>query len=126
MKRLYLRGVPVSEILERLPGRTARQIWSKASRHKIRRPRLPQRLTGSEPVDTVRRRAFDLNMSMADLNTMAGNPLRLSTGCPSAPRYLSQLVVGFGRPDLHLRLQVIDFVDAGVLLANKNRAKRLL
>lgn len=72
MKPLYLRGVPVSEMLERLPGKTARQVWSKASHHKIRRPRIPPRLTGSELVDAVRLRAFDLNMSMADLDAMAG------------------------------------------------------
>lgn len=76
MKPLYLRGVPVSEMLERLPGKTARQVWSKASHHEIRRPRLPPCLTGSKLVDAVRRRAFDLNMSMADLDAMAGKRFR--------------------------------------------------
>lgn len=72
MKPLYVQGVPISEILERLSGKTARQVWSKASHRKIRRPRRPPKTTGFEPIDAIRRRAFDLNMSMVDLDVMVG------------------------------------------------------
>lgn len=54
------------------------------------------------------------------------SPLQPSLGRCSIPDYVSHLVAGFWTPDLHLRLQVVDFVDAGVEWANKNRAKQLL
>lgn len=72
MKPLHLRGVPISEIVELLPGKTARQIWSKAFHCRIQRPRRPPKTTGLDPVDAIRRRAFDLNMSMVDLDMIAG------------------------------------------------------
>ena len=58
MKRLYVQGAPIAVILSRLPGKTARQVWSKASSRNIRRPRRPPRLTGLVPVDAVLLRAF--------------------------------------------------------------------
>jgi hypothetical protein len=72
MKRLYVQGAPMAVILSRLPGKTARQVWSKASSRNIRRPRRPPRLTGLVPVDAVLLRAFDLNISVPDLNVIAG------------------------------------------------------
>jgi len=72
MKPLYVRGAPMAAILEWLPGKRARQVWSKAAHHKIRRPRRPPRPTGFAAVDAVRRRAFDLHISVADLDAMAG------------------------------------------------------
>jgi hypothetical protein len=72
MKRLYAHGTLMAAILSRLPGKTARQVWSKASSRGIRRPKRPPQLTGFTPVDTVRRRAFDLRISMADLDAMVG------------------------------------------------------
>jgi hypothetical protein len=72
MKPLYVRGVSIAAILERLPGKRARQVWSKASYHKIRRPRRPPRPTGFAVVDAVLRRAFDLHISVADLDAIAG------------------------------------------------------
>lgn len=68
MKPLYVRGAPMSTILDRLPGKTARQVWAKASHRKVRRPRRPPGKTGLALVDEVRRRAFDLNFSMAELD----------------------------------------------------------
>lgn len=72
MKPLYVQGAPMQEILDRCPGKTARQVRGKAARHGLRRPRRPPRPTGIGPVDTVRRRAFDLHMSMSDLDEIAG------------------------------------------------------
>lgn len=72
MKPLYVRGAPMTAILNRLPSKTARQVWSKAANRKIRRPRRPPQPTGFAPVDAVRRRAFDLHISMTDLDAMAG------------------------------------------------------
>lgn len=72
MKRPYVQGVPMAAILSLLPGKTAQQVWSKASSRGIRRPRRLLKLTGFAPVDAVRRRAFDLHISMTDLDVMAG------------------------------------------------------
>lgn len=72
MKPLYARGVPMADILERLDRKTSKQVWAKASGRSIRRPRRVPCLTGHAPVDAVRRRAFDLHMSMADLDAIAG------------------------------------------------------
>lgn len=71
MKPRYVRGQPMAAILALLDGKTARQVWSKASGSHIRRPRRPPRPTGLAPVDAIRRRAFDLNFSMADLDAIA-------------------------------------------------------
>lgn len=102
MKPLYIRGAPMTTILERLPGKRARQVWSKASHHKIRRPRRPPRPTGFAAVDAVRRRAFDLHLSMADLDAIAGRrgyfqrPRR--TDWSAVQRVLPHLG---GRPAIH-------------------------
>lgn len=71
MKPLYVKGAPMSTILDRLPGKTARQVWAKASHHKVRRPRRPPRKTGLALVDEVRRRAFDLHFTTADLDAIS-------------------------------------------------------
>lgn len=53
-------------------------------------------------------------------------PLPSSTDHSSTPCYVSQLIAGFGRPDLNLRMQVLDFIDAGVAQSNKDRTNRLI
>ncbi len=72
MKPLYVQGVPMRTILEGLPGKTAKQVWAKAFGRSIRRPRRPPRTTGLAPVDAVRQRAFELCMSMVELDEAAG------------------------------------------------------
>jgi hypothetical protein len=72
MKPLYLRGMPMREILPRLNNKTAKQVWRKASARGVRRPKRPPCLTGLAIVDAVRRRAFELNFSMKDLDTITG------------------------------------------------------
>lgn len=95
MKPLYVQGAPMRSILERLPGKTARQVWAKAFRCGIRRPRNPPRTTGLALVDAVRRRAFELYMSMAELDEAAGgracfrHPRRVDWS--AVQRVLSQL-----------------------------------
>jgi hypothetical protein len=72
MKPLYVRGAPMAQILERLDDKTKQQVWSKAASRKLRRPRQAPCLTGFPVIDTIRRRAFDLNLSMADLDALVG------------------------------------------------------
>lgn len=72
MKPLYLRGMPMREILPWLDNKTAKQVWKKAWNRGVRRPRRPPRLTGFAVLDAVRRRAFELNFSMKDLDTITG------------------------------------------------------
>lgn len=73
MKPPYVQGAPMQDILDRCPGKTARQVWAKAARCGIRRPRRPLQPIGIGPVDAVRRRAFELRMSMGDLDEIAGS-----------------------------------------------------
>jgi len=85
MKPLYVRGAPMQSILDLLPGKTAKQVWAKASGRGIRRPRTRPRNTGLAPVDAVRQRAFELYMSMAELDEAAAvlhvlGPQRVATG----------------------------------------------
>ncbi|MBK1976156.1 hypothetical protein JIX58_10410 [Brevundimonas diminuta] len=72
IKPLYVRGAPMPEILDRLESKTKRQVWTKAANRGIRRPRRAPCLTGFAVLDSVRRRAFDLRLSMADLDDLAG------------------------------------------------------
>lgn len=72
MKRLYTQGAVMAGILSQIPGKTAQQVWSKASSRGVRRPRRLPKSTGFAPVDAVRRRAFDLHISMTDLDVIAG------------------------------------------------------
>lgn len=48
----------------------------------------------------------------AGSHPLRGSPLRPSPGRCSIPYYASQLVAGCATPDLNLRVQVLDFVDA--------------
>lgn len=66
-KPQYKNGVPVREI-ERIGIKAPRQIWSKASKMKIRRPLKPPRVTGLRLYDDVRKRAFECNFTMLDLD----------------------------------------------------------
>src|SRR3546814_1456405 len=54
------------------PGRSRRQIWSKASHMRCRRPRRAPKQTGMLLVDSVRQRAFECRLSMRDLDAFVG------------------------------------------------------
>jgi hypothetical protein len=53
-------------------GKTPKQIWSKASHMRYRRPRCPPKLTGHPLIDSLRRRAYDLRITMAELDAFVG------------------------------------------------------
>lgn len=69
----YKAGDPIDEIVVKLGNRTKRQIYSKASHLKIKRPRRAPKLSGMDIVDMIRRRAFDKNYTMEDLDEWTGS-----------------------------------------------------
>ncbi|MFC0220167.1 hypothetical protein ACFFJ7_17400 [Pseudochelatococcus lubricantis] len=69
LRKPYVAGVPVDDLVSMFPGKTKRQIWNKAFHLGIRRPRRRPKGTGLLLVDTVRNRAFDLGLTMTDLDT---------------------------------------------------------
>lgn len=72
LRKAYPAGAPIDDLLSMFPGKTKRQIWNKACHLGIRRPRKRPKRTGLPLVDTVRERAFDLKLTMTDLDTYAG------------------------------------------------------
>jgi hypothetical protein len=73
MRPAYVRGDPIDDIVASLEGKTKRQVWAKASRWKIRRPRRRPKLLDLPVIDDVRQRAFDLQLTMRDLDEIAGS-----------------------------------------------------
>lgn len=73
LKRPYTSGAPAAEMLGLLPGKTMPQVWARASRSRFRRPRRTPKPTGLPVLDAVRRRAFELNLTMRDLDAMVGS-----------------------------------------------------
>lgn len=67
LKAPYRQGRPMREILDLLPGKTKRQIWSRACHSGWRRPRTPPKTYDLKPYDEVRARAFTSKFSMRDL-----------------------------------------------------------
>jgi len=80
----YRAGLAIDELLLLLPGKTKKQIWAKASRLKVRRPRRPPRQTGLLLVDLIRQRAFEEGYFMTDLDSWVGYKHYFGS-----PRYLS-------------------------------------
>jgi len=72
MKPPYVDGAPVSGIAA-LTYKTNRQVWAKAARCRLRRPKKPPKIVGIPLYDKIRRRAFDLHLSMRDLAEMTGS-----------------------------------------------------
>src|SRR3546814_1505946 len=68
LRRAYRTGISVDALVEMFPGRSRRQIWSKASHMRCRRPRRAPKQTGMLLVDSVRQRAFECRLSMRDLD----------------------------------------------------------
>jgi hypothetical protein len=81
MRPAYVRGDPIDDIVVLLDGKTKTQVWAKASKRKIRRPRRRPKLLDLPVIDDVRQRAFDLHLTMRDLDEIAG--IRPYFGKPS-------------------------------------------
>jgi hypothetical protein len=71
LRRLYPKA-DRTELLTAFPGMRWTQIAAKARNIGARRMRRKLNATGHPIIDTIRDRAFDLNLSMVDLDAMAG------------------------------------------------------
>lgn len=69
LRKPYMAGVPIADLIEMFPGRSRSQIWKKAQSMGYRRPRRPPKLTGMPLIDSVRHRAFECRLSMTDCGT---------------------------------------------------------
>lgn len=72
LRKPYVAGVPMTELLDLFPGKTRSQIWKKACHMGYRRPRRAPKLTGMPLVDSIRKRAFECRLSMTDLDIFVG------------------------------------------------------
>jgi len=72
LRTLYRTSITTAGFVEVFPGRTKQQIWRKAGRLRIRRPRRPLRVTGLPLVDSIRQYAFALGHSMTDMDAWTG------------------------------------------------------
>ncbi|MBP7704450.1 MAG: hypothetical protein KA105_04065 [Caulobacter sp.] len=83
-KPLYRRGEDVRAMIAPAVLKAPRQVWAKASKAGVRRPRKPPKPTSWPLLNQVRERAHILKLSMADLDALA------ETGSYfSAPRRLN-------------------------------------
>lgn len=69
LRRPYVAGVPVATLTQMFPGKSKRQIWGKAFAMGYRRPRRPPKSTGMPLVDCIRNRAFELRITMTELDS---------------------------------------------------------
>ena len=67
LKIEYRKGTPMAELKLMLPGKTAKQICSRASASRWRRPPKPPKVTGLTAFDDVRDQAFSRRLTMRDL-----------------------------------------------------------
>jgi len=67
LKAPYRQGRPMHEILALFPGKTKKQVWTRAHHSGWRRPRTPPKTYDLKPYDDVRARAFTSRLSMRDL-----------------------------------------------------------
>ena len=72
LRKPYVAGVPIDTLTEMFPGKSKRQVWHKANKMGYRRPRRAPKVTGMPLVDSIRRRAFDLHITMAELDAIVG------------------------------------------------------
>lgn len=68
----YRQGAPLSAILPLLCEKTVDQVYRKAGKCRIKRPKRRPRHTGLTIVDSIRQRAFDLNFTMRELDEETG------------------------------------------------------
>ena len=71
LRRLYPRATQ-EELMQAFPGMTWRRIAYKARHVGIRRARRKLVITGHPLIDTIRDRAQNLNLSMVDIDEIAG------------------------------------------------------
>lgn len=72
LRKPYVTGVPIGQLTGLFPGKTSKQIWRKAAHLGFRRPRRAPLPTGVLLVDSIRQRAYDLRLSMTDLDRCLG------------------------------------------------------
>jgi hypothetical protein len=72
LRRPYVGGVSIAELVNMFPGKSRSQIWKKAQHLRYRRPRRPPNPTGMPLVDRIRQRAFECRLSMTDLDAFVG------------------------------------------------------
>ena len=68
----YRGGVPVAEILPLLNQKTTTQLYGAAWKRRIRRPRRRPKLVGVPILDSIRQRAFDMNITLTELDEATG------------------------------------------------------
>ncbi len=72
LRKPYVAGVPIDTLTEMFPGKSKQQVWHKANKMGYRRPRRAPKVTGMPLVDSIRRRAFDLHITMTELDAIVG------------------------------------------------------
>jgi len=80
LRRLYPTGTH-AEILAAFPGLTWMQIKDKGKHLKIYRARKPPRPSGYPILQAVRMRAYELNLSMVDLDALAKSKTYFRVSC---------------------------------------------
>lgn len=88
LRTLYRMSVATAELVSLFPGRTKQQIWRKADRLRIQRPRRPLRMTGLPLVDSIRQLAFAQGHSMTEMDVWTG-----AKGYFRSPRYCNWRVL---------------------------------
>jgi hypothetical protein len=68
LRALYAQNASKAEILERFPGMTWHQILGQARFRGFTRPKSGPKVLGVLILDAIRRRAFELNYSLTDLD----------------------------------------------------------
>lgn len=72
LKAPYRSALSIADIEALLPGRTKQEIYAKAWRLKIKRPRKSLRLTGLPLLDQIRQKAYEFKFSMNELDAETG------------------------------------------------------
>lgn len=72
LRHPYVTGIPISVLAQMFADKSSRQIWRKAYAMGYRRPRRPPKPTELPLVDSIRRRAFDLRITMTELDAFIG------------------------------------------------------
>lgn len=68
----YQDGALVADILPLLNEKSATQLYGAASRRRVRRPRRRPKILGVAILDSIRQRAFDMHISLSDLDEATG------------------------------------------------------
>jgi hypothetical protein len=72
MREPYQGGTPVSEIVTLLDRKSPTQVYGKAARRRVRRPRRPPKATGYPVLDAIRTRAHAMRISLRELDEDTG------------------------------------------------------